>query len=154
FHHSHVMIFLVARQIMGFFKCYFFLALEIIGQAPKAAAGGRFSNHNSSSVCTSQWLIFSTRSSSSFVPGCLALAIWLLLLPILPSSAWIFFSSAGFPAVVISLSRARSGKNWLTDMSAIEHFSLISSASEGVRCVCSFSLRFSSGSNLGRPSGL
>src|SRR5699024_8003760 len=92
FHHSHVMIFLVARQIMGFFTCYFFLALELIGQAPEAAAGGRFSNHNSSGVCTSQWLIFSYRSSSNFFPEFTALAIWLMLLPILPSSARIFFS--------------------------------------------------------------
>src|SRR5699024_10018511 len=95
FHHSTVMILLVARQILCFFKCSFFLALEIIGQAPKAAAGGRFSNHNSSSVCTSQWLIFSNRSSSNFFPEFTALAIWLMLLPILPSSARIFFSSAG-----------------------------------------------------------
>src|SRR5699024_12407474 len=42
FHHSHVVIFPVARQIMGFFELNFFLALEIIGQASKAAAGGRF----------------------------------------------------------------------------------------------------------------
>src|SRR5699024_3584736 len=79
FHHSHVMIFLLARQIMCFFTCYFYLALEIIGQAPKAAAGGRCSNHNSSSVCTSQWLIFSNRSSSNFFPEFTALAIWLML---------------------------------------------------------------------------
>src|SRR5699024_2739574 len=102
FHHSHVMIFLVARHIMGFVKCYFFRALDIIGKSPNAAAGGRFNNHNSSSVCTSQWLIFSNRSSSNLFPEFTALAIWLMLLPILPSSARIFFSSAGFPAEVIS----------------------------------------------------
>src|SRR5699024_7276459 len=46
FHAPHVVVFVVARQIMGFFKVDFFLALEIISKPPKTATAGGFGNHN------------------------------------------------------------------------------------------------------------
>src|SRR5699024_3178935 len=86
FHHSHVVIFPVARHIMGFFELNFFFALEIIGQASIAVPGGRSSNHSCLLVWTSQSAFFFRRSSAHSSPELTARAILLMLDPILPSS--------------------------------------------------------------------
>src|SRR5699024_7017256 len=132
FHHSHVVIFPVARQIMGVFELNFVLALEIMGRASKAAPGGSFGTHSWSMFWTSQSAIFFRRSSSSSSPELTARAIWLMLDPILPSSARIFLSSSGLAVELISWSRANDRKKSLIDMPASEHRTLMRSASPGV----------------------